>query len=553
MRIISLDVGEKRIGVARADSSVRIAIPVTTIEVNGNEYDEIARILKLYNTNFLVLGLPRSNEGNETAQSAYVRNFASILAEKIPDAKIRFQDESLTSVEAEKRLKARKKNYAKGEIDAEAASIILQDFIESFQEKHFFDKNKTALERGTEKAALNSKKVVEGSKKVVKKSAKLVTKESKMVVKKSTKLMKKLFIIVPIVAVLGIGALVAFFWYQDQLKPVIEVCTEETELCLDTDFVVNEGDTKDIVANHLADQALIKNSFAFKVYTKLNHGSDTFKTGTYRLNSHMEPKEIIAALVQGSKSSDVFRFTILPGETIFSIQKKFREAGFSENEIMEAFEDPFEYANFKPKTASVEGYLLGETYEFYKGTTVKQVLERFMAGMDNAINDNNLPARLTEKGLSVHEAIILASIVQKEARMTDPNVANEEQKTVAQIFIKRYKIGISLGSDVTVSYAIDAEDPERRRYDNNADALNIDSCYNTRNRAGLPCGPISNPSLSALLAVVEPSDTDYLFFLTGDDGKMYYSYTEAEHNQNIYDHCKVLCNVSLWQKTPKNA
>ncbi len=121
MRIISRDVGEKRIGVARADSSVRIAIPVTTIEVNGNEYDEIARILKLYNTNFLVLGLPRSNEGNETAQSAYVRNFASILAEKIPDAKIRFQDESLTSVEAEKRLKARKKNYAKGEIDAEAA------------------------------------------------------------------------------------------------------------------------------------------------------------------------------------------------------------------------------------------------------------------------------------------------------------------------------------------------------------------------------------------------------------------------------------------------
>ena len=545
MRIVSLDVGEKRIGVARADSSVKIAIPVTTIEVNGNEFDEIARILRLYNTNFLVLGLPRSNEGNETAQSAYVRSFASTLSEKIPDVKIRFQDESLTSVEAEKRLKARKKTFEKGEIDAEAASIILQDFIESFEEKRFLDKNKTILEKSTEKAALNSKKVTAGSKKVVKASAKLVAKESKMVVKKSTKLMKKLFIIIPIVVVLGVGALVAFFWYQDQLKPVIEVCTEETELCLDTEFVVNEGDTKDIVANHLADQALIKNSFAFKIYTKLNHGGDTFKTGTYRLNSHMEPKEIIEALIQGSKSSDVFRFTILPGENIFSIQKKFREAGFSEDEIRETFEDPFEYANFKPKTASVEGYLLGETYEFYKGTTVKQILERFMAGMDNAINDNNLPARLSEKGLSVHEAIILASIVQKEARMTDPNVANEEQKTVAQIFLKRYKIGMSLGSDVTVSYAIDAEDPERRYYNNNADALNIDSCYNTRNRAGLPCGPISNPSLSALLAVAEPSDTDYLFFLTGDDGKMYYSYTEAEHNQNIYDHCKVLCNVSL--------
>ena len=135
MRIISLDVGEKRIGVARADSSVRIAVPVTTIEVNGSEFDEIARIMKLYSTNFAVLGLPRSNEGNETAQSVYVRNFARTLGEKIPDIKIRFQDESLTSVEAEKRLKARKKTYEKGEIDAEAAAIILQDFIESFEEK----------------------------------------------------------------------------------------------------------------------------------------------------------------------------------------------------------------------------------------------------------------------------------------------------------------------------------------------------------------------------------------------------------------------------------
>ncbi len=543
MRIISLDVGEKRIGVARADSSVRIAIPVTTIEVDGNEFNEIARILNLYNTNFLVLGLPRSNEGNETAQSAYVRSFASTLGEKIPEAKIRFQDESLTSVEAERRLKARKKTYEKGEIDAEAASIILQDFIESFEEKHFLDKNKTVIERGAEKAALNSKKVAASSKKAVKKSAKLVAKESKMVVKKSTKLMKKLFIIIPIIVVLGLGALGAFLWYQDQLQPLVGECYDD--LCQEKPFVVNEGDTKDSIANHLADQEIIKNAFAFKIYTKLHNGSDTFKTGTYNLNAHMDPKEIISVLIQGSKSSDVFRFTILPGETIFAVQKRLIEAGFDPAEVKAAFESPFENAVYKPKDASVEGYLRGETYEFYKGTTAKQILERFVAEMEMQIESNNLPARLSEKGLSVYEAIILASIVQKEARMTDPNIPNEEQKTVAQIFLKRLRMGMSLGSDVTVSYAIDIIDPERRYYDNNAAALDIDSCYNTRNRAGLPCGPISSPSLSALLAVVEPSDTDYLFFLTGDDGKMYYSYTESEHNQNIYDHCKVLCNVSL--------
>ena len=132
MKIIGLDVGEKRIGVAKVDSTTKIALPVGFIEVDGSEWQEITRIARLSNTNLFVLGLPRSNEGNETKQTVYVRNFARTLTEKIPDAKIRFQDESLTSVEAEKRLKNSKKKYTKGDIDAEAATIILQYFIESF-------------------------------------------------------------------------------------------------------------------------------------------------------------------------------------------------------------------------------------------------------------------------------------------------------------------------------------------------------------------------------------------------------------------------------------
>ena len=130
MRVIGLDVGEKRIGVAKADSSTRIAVPVGFYTVDGSEWQKIARIANINSTNFFVLGLPRSNEGNETKQSLYVRNFAKMLIEKIPGARIKFQDESFTSVEAEERLKSRKRNYEKGEIDAEAAAIILQDFLE---------------------------------------------------------------------------------------------------------------------------------------------------------------------------------------------------------------------------------------------------------------------------------------------------------------------------------------------------------------------------------------------------------------------------------------
>ena len=123
MKIVGLDVGTRRIGVATADTNVRIAVPKTTVVVNnGFEFAEIARIARANNTNWFVLGMPRSNEGNKTAQSDYVKKFARSLKNAIPDAKIRFQDESLTSVEAEKRLKSRKKGYRKEEIDAEAAA-----------------------------------------------------------------------------------------------------------------------------------------------------------------------------------------------------------------------------------------------------------------------------------------------------------------------------------------------------------------------------------------------------------------------------------------------
>lgn len=113
MKILSLDVGEKRIGVAKADSDTKIALPVGYVVVDGTEWQEISRLSSLINTNFFVIGLPRSNEGKETAQSAYVRNFAKNLIEKIPGARVRFQDESLTSVEAEARLKNARKNTRK--------------------------------------------------------------------------------------------------------------------------------------------------------------------------------------------------------------------------------------------------------------------------------------------------------------------------------------------------------------------------------------------------------------------------------------------------------
>ena len=447
MRIIALDVGEKRIGVARADSNTRIAVPVGFILVDGSEWQEIARIARLQGANCFIIGLPRSNEGNETAQSAYVRNFARTLTEKIPEAKIRFQDESLTSVIAEERLKKRKKTYEKGDIDAEAATIILQDFLDSYREPEVKPPEQTnPIKKETEKAKREMKKV--------------------------TKLFSGVIIIL-ILGALAVGGV----------------------------MLVNK--IKEDRARERAEEY---------------------------------------ARQEAEMKAEVFDFTIRPGETIGEIRESLIAVGYSAEDVDEALNRQYDYSflSSRPKGATLEGYLFGETYQFYQGVPVADIIKKYLDGMDKVLKENEIEKKYADLGLSLFEGITLASVVQMES-----GSLSSEMPTVAQVFLSRLDAGIPLGSDVTVSYALDTVDPDRQTYADNESALGVDSCYNTRVNAGLPCGPISNPGLSALLAVASPSDTAYLYFLTGDDGLMYYSYTESEHLQNIYSHCQSLCNVSL--------
>jgi len=125
---LALDVGEKRIGVAVAHGDVRIAIPLETVEVNGSEIERIGQIIEIEGVSTVVVGYPRNQSGEATAQTKYVEDFAEKLKNSAPE--IVFQDESLTSVLAEQHLSASKKSYAKGDIDAKAAALILQDYLE---------------------------------------------------------------------------------------------------------------------------------------------------------------------------------------------------------------------------------------------------------------------------------------------------------------------------------------------------------------------------------------------------------------------------------------
>ena len=498
MKIIGLDVGEKRIGVAKVDSDTRIAVPVGFVLADGSEWQEIARIARLSNTNFFVLGLPRSNEGNETAQSMYVRNFAKTLLLKIPGAKIRFQDESLTSVVAEERLKKRKKRYEKGDIDAEAATIILQDFVEGIgakkklndemdseekTETDAYREDEISLEttnsRGFKKAGGKAaRKIQQGAEKLQQDVGARVQREAGKVKLNSRKLSTKVkaaIIGTPIVLVLIIAAVIGVvIWRQNELKR----------------------------------------------------------------------REEMFAEIEAGMVAEVFNFTIRPGETIFEVKKALMEVGYTEAEASRALsydysaEPGMEFLRGRPAGATLEGYLYGETHEFYKSAAPEEVVRTFLAGMGEVIRANNLEARYQAHGLTLFEGITLASVVQKEA-------PGPEMGAVAQVFLNRLSAGMTLGSDVTVSYALDVVDPERAIYSDNAAALTVDSCYNTRMYGGLPCGPIANPGLTALLAVAEPADNAYLFFLTGDDGLMYYGSTADEHAQNISRFCQERCSAPL--------
>jgi putative Holliday junction resolvase len=127
--IVCLDVGAKRIGVAVADTNVRIAVPFETVDVDGNEIEAIINIIATERADTLVIGYPRNQSGETTAQTEYVETFAKKLEGTVEH--IIFQDESLTSVIAEQQLAVHKRPYSKADIDAQAAAIILTDYLEA--------------------------------------------------------------------------------------------------------------------------------------------------------------------------------------------------------------------------------------------------------------------------------------------------------------------------------------------------------------------------------------------------------------------------------------
>jgi UPF0755 protein len=170
---------------------------------------------------------------------------------------------------------------------------------------------------------------------------------------------------------------------------------------------------------------------------------------------------------------------------------------------------------------SVEGYLFPDTYQFVRGMTPEELLGRMVQRMRAKVTPA-MRERARERGLSVHELLTLASIIEREA------VIKDEQRLIAAVFWNRLRIGMPLQADPTVQYAVAKE----RRALSRADLV-VDHPYNTYVRAGLPPGPIASPGLGAIEAALEPAPVKYLFFVAQDDRRHHFSISVDDHNRAV--------------------
>jgi len=183
--------------------------------------------------------------------------------------------------------------------------------------------------------------------------------------------------------------------------------------------------------------------------------------------------------------------------------------------------DPAFLATLTIEGPSLEGYLFPDTYQFVRGMTTEEILTRMVQRFRAKLGPD-VAARAQARGLSVHQLLTLASIIEREA------VARDELRTISGVFWNRLKLNMPLQADPTVQYATGKE----RRALTRAD-LGIEHPYNTYRSPGLPPGPIASPGLAAIEAALDPAPVKYLYFVAMDDHRHYFSSTLGEHNAAV--------------------
>jgi len=310
-------------------------------------------------------------------------------------------------------------------------------------------------------------------------------------------------------------------------------CSERVE------FVINEGESTARIADRLQEEGLIRSSLVFRVYVRLSSEEIVLQAGRHYVERGMSTPEIAERLTQMG-DVDVFEVTFLPGSTLRDMRVVLRGVGFSEAEIEAALTKDYDHPLLvdKPAGASLEGYIFGETYRFTVGATAEEVILRALNMMWEVVERLDLVAGFAAQGLNLHEGITLASVIHREVGRP------EDQRKVAQVILNRLAIDMPLGMDAVVAFAADQMNPDRDRSDLSFFSMDVIGCpWNSRHCAGIPPGPIATPGESALVAMANPMPSNYLFFVSGDDGINYFAETYEQHNRNIRDHCRERCLI----------
>lgn len=349
-----------------------------------------------------------------------------------------------------------------------------------------------------------------------------------------------LLIVSIVVAIAGMSALGATLWYKQMLLPA----DPESQQAIRTN--IKDGMSSNDIAKTLEERGAIRNSLAFSVYVRLHNASGGFKSGVYSVKPSQSVSEIVSHLTSGK--SDEIAVTFYPGATLDKkvnnsdsreVESVLLKAGFSKNQIKKAFAAKYTSSVFagRPENAGLEGYIYGETFYISPDETAEQVLQRSLGQFAKIVKKYNLEEKFKARGLTLYQGITLASIIQRESIGCGSGAEIcEDQRKIASVFYNRLKANMELGSDVTYQYIADKTGVER--------SPNLKSPYNTRLEKGLPLGPIATPGLSALNAAADPAETNYRYFLSGDDDITYFATTNEEHETNIKAHCQKKCQIS---------
>ena len=343
-----------------------------------------------------------------------------------------------------------------------------------------------------------------------------------------------LILLLPVILIAG---LLYFFNLKNNQKP-IQTTPEEVV------FTVPAGAGAKTISQKLADEGIIRSGSAGYSFAKKNKLTD-IKAGNFLLDKSWELEQIYTTLNDSTATIvDDVRVTIVEGDWAKHIAEKIAAVtNVSEEELLNLWNDQnyirslFDRYPFLSEEMfgtdvriCLEGYLAPNTYIFFQDTTAEEVTEKILD--QTLVNYKEVENDIKKSDMTVHQIFTLASIVQYESGKVS------EMANIAGVFANRLRIDMPLQSSVTVCYAIDVnKDDDWMACEVNSE---FDSPYNTYKYPGLPPGPIQNPGIDALKAVLHPARHDYYYFMADvyGDGTVYYAKTLEEHNANVAKYLK---------------